>query len=126
VARRTVTDDEVRHALTVAGRTAPDPTAVPGAVRATLLAIAQRHPGRAVEIRVPPHAAVQAFTGVRHTRGTPPNDVETDAATWLALVSGRTIWAAAGAQGSVRASGTRADLSEVLPLAAPPAPGGNG
>lgn len=137
MARRTVTDDDVRRALAVAALPSPPPDDVPAAVRASLGAIAQRHPGRAVEIRVPPHAAVQAFTGVRHTRGTPPNVVETDPETWLALVSGRLAWADAMADGSVRASGTRADLSGVLPLAAPgrdpftiagdePAPPGDG
>jgi hypothetical protein len=42
--------------------------------------------------------------------------VETDAATWLALVAGRTTWADALAVGAVRASGTRADISRVFPL----------
>nr|WP_275889513.1 sterol carrier family protein [Nakamurella flavida] len=85
-------------------------------VRTTLLWLAQVQPGRSVEIRVPPFAAVQAVEGLRHTRGTPPNVVETDAATWLALVSGRLTWAAARAAGRVSASGTRADLAAFLPL----------
>lgn len=118
MAKRTVTDDEVRRALEVAADPSPDPGDVPSAVRASLLAIAQRNPGRSVEIRVPPHAAVQAFPGPRHTRGTPPNVVEADPTTWLALVSGRVGWADAVADGSVSASGSRADLSGVLPLAA--------
>ena len=86
------------------------------AVRATLGWIAQTNPGRSVEIRVPPQGAVQAIDGVRHTRGTPPNVVEMDAATWLAVVSGRLGWSDAVADGRVRASGSRADLSELLPL----------
>jgi len=122
VARRTVTDAQLRAALLVAADTQPDPAAVPTAVRHTAAALAQRHPGKAVEIRIPPYAAVQGFTGVRHTRGTPPNVVETDPATWLALVSGRLTWSQALAAGAVRASGTRANLSAVLPLDA----GGDG
>ena len=42
-----------------------------------------QHPGRSVEVRVPPYAAVQCGIGdpgPTHTRGTPPNVVETDAA----------------------------------------------
>jgi hypothetical protein len=65
---------------------------------------------------VPPYAAVQCVEGPRHTRGTPPNVVETDARTWLELALGRTDWAAALADGRIRASGTRADLSPYLPL----------
>jgi hypothetical protein len=89
------------------------------ATRFLLEELAARAPGRTVEVRVPPFGAVQCVAGPRHTRGTPPNVVETDAPTWLALASGRLEWAAAVAQGRVRASGERADLSEHLPLARP-------
>ncbi|MDQ6658026.1 MAG: sterol carrier family protein [Actinomycetota bacterium] len=89
------------------------------AVRRTLQWLAQQHPGRSVEIRVPPYAAVQAFEGIRHTRGTPPNVIETDPATWLDLVAGRVAFADAVADGRLRASGTRADLADFLPLTAP-------
>ena len=68
---------------------------------------------------MPPQGAVQAIEGPRHTRGTPPNVVEMDAATWLSLVTGELAWAQAVADGRVRASGSRADLSEVLPLQLP-------
>lgn len=119
MARRTVTAEDLRAALVVAGADAPDPGDVAPAVRATLGWIVHTHPGRSVEIRVPPYGAVQAIEGPRHTRGTPPNVVETDPATWLALVSGRCRWDDAAADGRVRASGTRADLSGLLPLAPP-------
>ncbi len=94
----------------------PDAAATRAAVRTTLSWIAQQHPGRSVEIRVPPHGAAQAFAGPTHTRGTPPNVVETTAPTWLRLVSGSVTWADAVADGRVVASGTRADLSAVLPI----------
>jgi hypothetical protein len=87
------------------------------AVRFLLDALAQRAPGRAVEVRVPPYAAVQCIAGPRHTRGTPPNVVETDPLTWLALATGRLDWAAAVAGGRVRASGPRSDISAYLPVA---------
>ena len=86
------------------------------AVRFTLDELAARAPGRAVEVRVPPAGAVQALAGPRHARGTPPNVVETDPQTWLALVTGRLDWADAVATGRVRASGARADLAALLPL----------
>jgi hypothetical protein len=73
-------------------------------------------PGRSVELRVPPHVAVQCVEGPRHTRGTPPNVVETDAATWLRLATGELTWADAVSEGKVSASGNRADLSPHLPL----------
>lgn len=86
------------------------------AVRFTLDALATRVPGRSVEVRVPPFAAVQCVPGPRHTRGTPPNVVETDPLTWLDLAAGRLAWPDALASGRVRASGTRADISAYLPL----------
>jgi hypothetical protein len=85
-------------------------------VRFTLERLAERAPGHTVEVRVPPYAVVQFLPGPRHTRGTPPNVVETDGATWLALATGHLEWAAAVAAGRVRASGQRADLSAYLPL----------
>ena len=95
-------------------------TPVPGALRAAtrslLDKLAARAPGRAVEVRVPPYAAVQCVEGPRHTRGTPPNLVETDPVTWVRLATGQTRWADAVASGAVRASGVRADLTAYLPL----------
>ena len=100
-----------------AGRPA-EPDALRCAVRYLLGLLADRAPGRAVEVRIPPYAAVQCVAGPRHTRGTPPNVVETDPVTWLRLATGRTSWASAVGDGAVSASGPRADLSEYLPLAA--------
>jgi len=86
------------------------------AVRGLAGMLAERHPGRSVEVRVPPFTAVQCIEGPRHTRGTPPNVVETDPLTFLRLATGRLAWSDALADGSARASGNRADLSEQLPL----------
>ncbi|WP_369256196.1 sterol carrier family protein [Geodermatophilus amargosae] len=86
------------------------------AVKASTRWLAQQVPGRSVELRVPPHVAVQLVPGPRHTRGTPPNVVETDAATWLRLATGELTWTEAVAAGRVSASGSRADLSDHLPL----------
>ena len=73
-------------------------------------------PGNSVEVRVPPYAAVQCVAGSRHTRGTPPAVVETDAQTWLALARGQLAWDDARAAGRVTASGERSDLTDYLPL----------
>jgi hypothetical protein len=107
--------DPVRAWL--AGRAEQPPRAVVGAaVKTTARWLAQQVPGRSVELRVPPHVAVQCIEGPRHTRGTPPNVVETDAATWLRLATGALTWAEAMADGRVSASGNRADLAGLLPL----------
>jgi hypothetical protein len=81
-----------------------------------LALLAQRAPGRSVEVRVPPYAAVQAIPGVRHTRGTPPAVVETDPETWVALATGELAWEDAVVSGRVAASGERAELAPYLPL----------
>jgi hypothetical protein len=94
----------------------PEREAARGAVRLLLERLAEAAPGRTVEVRVPPYAAVQAVAGPRHTRGTPPNVVETDPHTWLLLATGRLTWQHAMDQGSIAASGARADLSAHLPL----------
>lgn len=96
--------------------TEPGPAVERTAVRYTLEELADLAPGSSVEVRVPPHGATQVVTGPRHTRGTPPNVVETDATTWLALVTGRISWDDAVASGRVHASGERADLAAWLPL----------
>ncbi|MDQ4112180.1 MAG: sterol carrier family protein [Actinomycetota bacterium] len=81
-----------------------------------LAVLEERAPGKSVEIRVPPYAAVQVIEGVRHTRGTPPAVIETDAVTWIALAAGTLTWSDAVDQARVRASGERTDLSPYLPL----------
>jgi hypothetical protein len=94
----------------------PDKGALRSAARFLLQELARVSPGRSVEIRVVPVAAVQAVAGPRHTRGTPPNVVETDPETWFRLATGRLDWDEALRSGALRASGARSDLSAFLPL----------
>lgn len=126
--------DEGRAALAAwqeANNPAPTPTGPSGtaesaapvsrntlatAVRYSLEEVTARAPGNSVEVRVPPYGVTQCVEGPRHTRGTPPNVIECDAATWLAMVSGQLSWADAVQAGRVAASGLRADLSGLLPL----------
>ncbi|MFE5025323.1 sterol carrier family protein [Streptomyces sp. NPDC056656] len=79
-------------------------------------ALAVKAPGASTEVRIPPFAVVQCVEGPRHTRGTPPNVVETDPLTWIRLATGRVEWRAALDDAKVSASGERADLSKLLPL----------
>jgi uncharacterized protein (TIGR03083 family) len=99
------------------GRDVPlERQALAAAVRVLADGLAAQAPGNAVEVRVPPFAAVQCVEGPRHTRGTPPNVVETDPVTWLRLATGRTGWSEALESAAVAASGERADLSPYLPV----------
>ncbi|MGO4105272.1 sterol carrier family protein [Leifsonia sp. YAF41] len=86
------------------------------AVRYTLQLLAEKAEGNTLEVRVPPFGAVQCIEGPRHTRGTPPNVVEMDAATWLELATSRLVWSDGIATGRIHASGQRADLSGELPI----------
>jgi hypothetical protein len=94
----------------------PDRAALARAVRLSLRVLPVIAPGRTVEVRVPPFAAVQCVAGPRHTRGTPPNVIETDPRTWLELATGRLTWTDAVAAHRVRASGSRADIGALLPV----------
>ncbi len=85
-------------------------------MKATLAELVKRAPGRAIEVRIPPYAAVQCGEGPTHTRGTPANVIEMDADTWLALANGDLNWNDAVDSGKVSATGARADLSEYLPI----------
>ena len=94
----------------------PDRATLARAVRLSLRVLPVIAPGRSVEVRVPPFAAVQCVAGPRHTRGTPPNVIETDPRTWLELAVGHLSWADAVAAHQVRASGSRADIDALLPV----------
>ncbi len=99
--------DEVQAWL--AGGPTPDRSVLRAAVKESLAAIASAAPGHSVEVRVPPYGAVQCIEGPRHGRGNPPNVVEADPHTWLALVTGRLSWAEGLRSGRLSASGTRTD-----------------
>lgn len=98
------------------GHDAPRPD-VAASVRATLGELAFVHPGKVIEVRVPPFAAVQIGAPGQtsaHTRGTPPSVIEMDAATWLTLIGGGLSWTDAVAAHRVAASGIHADISHQL------------
>ncbi|MGH1525142.1 sterol carrier family protein [Leifsonia sp. L25] len=116
MARAKITDEVGGTAVRSALAEDADRNTTATAVRYLLQLLAERAPGNTVEVRVPPFGAVQCIPGPRHTRGTPPNVIETDAATWLALASGSLSWPDALASGSVHASGQRATLGGLLPL----------
>lgn len=116
VVELTVHADDLTRSAPGRPAVAIDRGAMSVSVRTLAEILAAQAPGRSVELRVPPFVAVQAVAGPRHTRGTPPNVVETDGPTWLRLATGRLDWAAAVAAGSVRASGLRAELDPYLPL----------
>jgi len=94
----------------------PDRSELRAAVKATLAQLVERAPGRSVEVRIPPFAAVQVIQGVTHRRGTPSAVIETDPRTWLELAAGLITWEEAVRVGRLSASGERADLRPFLPL----------
>jgi hypothetical protein len=120
--RRRIDPDQGRGALEMWSRQttldagAVDRSTTATAVRFALEELAARAEGNSVEVRVPPFSVVQAIPGPRHTRGTPPNVVETDPATWLDLASGHVDFATALDTAAVQASGIRSDLGDYLPL----------
>lgn len=115
---------KTRHAVLAVARwlrdeSAPEPARdeVATAVRLTACTLAAAAPGRSVELRIPPFAAVQCIPGPAHTRGTPPNVVETEPRTWLLLVTGKLAFADARRTGALRLSGSRAgEIEHCLPL----------
>lgn len=112
----TVHADDLARSLPAELAPPMERAAVAVAVRLLADLVVTRAPGRSVELRVPPHVAVQCVAGPRHTRGTPPNVVECDPVTWLRVATGREPWADAVAAGRIRASGERSDLSAYLPV----------
>ena len=121
VARRKIKLEVGRQAVAqvsaaLAAGQAAGSTELTTAVRFLLEELAARAPGNSVEVRVPPLGATQCIEGPRHTRGTPPNVVEMTAETWFGLATGSLNWDEVSAEGKISASGTRADISEVLPL----------
>ncbi|WP_433681248.1 sterol carrier family protein [Nocardia sp. CA-119907] len=96
---------------------APARPELAAAVRTTARTLAAAAPGHSVEVRIPPFVAVQCIEGPRHTRGTPPNVIETDPRTWLLLATGLLHFDAAVADGTVNASGSRAaEVAHWLPI----------
>lgn len=101
---------------------APGRPEIAAAVRGTARALAADAPGHSVEVRVPPFVAVQCIEGPRHTRGTPPNVVETDPRTWLLLATGLLEFDEAVESGALSVSGMRAgEIAGWLPIV--PLPG---
>lgn len=119
MARRRIKDTDGASAIAAvreSGLESADKNLLATACRYLLEELAERVPGNSVEVRVPPYGATQCIEGPRHTRGTPPNTVEMKPDVWFALATGAMSWSQALAEAKVQASGTRADLSEVLPL----------
>lgn len=116
MAKRRITEDAGTVALSAVHGGSTARTDVATAVRFLLEELAELAPGNSVEVRVPPFGATQCVAGPRHTRGTPPNVIEMDPQTWIALATGQLDWSTARAEAKVIASGARADLDGLLPV----------
>ncbi len=123
-ARRTIDPVKTRTAVLAVvdwlrdeNRPAPQRSTLADAVRLTARTLAATAPGASVEVRVPPFVAVQCISGPRHTRGNPPNVVETDPRTWLLVATGLLSVDDAAAGGTLQLSGSRAgDIADLVPL----------
>jgi len=108
---RRITDQQGQAALSKASFDEPV------AVRYLLQLIADGHPGRSVELRIPPHGAIQCIEGLNHRRGTPPNVVEIQPRVFIDLALGATSWESETARGSILASGELSqELAAVFPV----------
>ena len=87
-------------------------------VKELLEEISKLAPGHAVELRIPPYAAIQCCEGPKHTRGTPPNVVEMGAEEFFGLIKGTLEWSHGVSDGRITASGERSDLSQLFREAA--------
>jgi hypothetical protein len=105
--------DAIKAATTALGNL-QDYELVATGVRTSLDWLATEHPGRSVEVRVPPYRAIQILGGTTHRRGTPPAVVEMSSQTWLELFTKVLSWADAVASGRIIASGERSDLGSIL------------
>ena len=83
-------------------------------VKQILKIVQELAPGRSVELRIPPYAAIQCFGGSTHRRGTPPNVVEMSARTLIDLTQSPEKWQEFCEIGLISASGTNSDLSEIF------------
>ena len=122
MAKRRISEADGREAVRAVLTGEDSRTTVATAVRYLLEELAERAPGNSVEVRVPPFGATQCVAGPRHTRGTPPNVVEMQPDTWIALATGGLEWQAALDAARVIASGARADIAPLLPLIHPAQP----
>ena len=83
-------------------------------IKQILKVIQEVAPGRSVELRIPPFAAIQCVGGSTHRRGTPPNVVEMSAETLLKLLENPVKWQQYCDLGSISASGTNSNLGNLF------------
>jgi hypothetical protein len=83
-------------------------------VKQILKVVQELAPGRSVELRIPPYAAIQCVGGSIHRRGTPPNVVEMSAETLLKILNNPVKWQQFCDSGAISASGTNSNLGNLF------------
>ena len=83
-------------------------------VKYILSEIKKFSPGKSVELRIPPYAAIQCVSGITHQRGTPPNVVEMSAQTLLKLLENPNQWQEFCDSGLIFVSGTNSNLTNLF------------
>ena len=83
-------------------------------VKQILKVVQELAPGRSVEVRIPPYAAIQCVGGSTHRRGTPPNVVEMKAETLISLLERPDDWQQFRESGAISASGANSNLGNLF------------
>ena len=83
-------------------------------VKKILKVVEELAPGRSVELRIPPYAAIQCVSGSTHRRGTPPNVVEMSGQTLITLSKTPDLWDQLCSEGAISASGTNSNLADLF------------
>ena len=83
-------------------------------VKNILEAVKKFSPGKSVELRIPPYAAIQCVSGITHRRGTPPNVVEMRAETLFKLLKNPEQWQKFCDTGLISASGANSNLAHLF------------
>ena len=83
-------------------------------VKQILKVVQELAPGRSVELRIPPYAAIQCVEGGNHRRGTPPNVVEMKAETLINLLEIPEQWHLFCESGAISASGANSNLGKLF------------
>ena len=83
-------------------------------VKQMLKVVQELAPGRSVELRIPPYAAIQCVEGSTHRRGTPPNVVEMSGQSLIKLSENADLWDQLCSEGQISATGTNSNLSDLF------------
>ena len=83
-------------------------------VKQILKVLQELAPGKSVELRIPPYAAIQCVAGSTHRRGTPPNVVEMSVETLISLLESPDQWQEFCESGAISVLGANSNLGNLF------------